>query len=79
MDDTGTSSAPPSGSNEHTSLLVVSWLLAIVTIGYFLPWAVAVTRKMPNQSAIGLLNLLLGWTIIGWVIALVMACAQRRA
>jgi hypothetical protein len=28
-------------------------------------------RKHPNAGAIAVLNLLLGWTFIGWVIALV--------
>ena len=57
---------------------VAAWLVAVVTIGYTLPWAVAVSRQMPNQGAIAVLNLLLGWTGIGWIIALVMACAQRK-
>lgn len=59
-------------------VVVIAWLVAILSVGYMLPWAIAASRSMPNQAAIGLLNLLLGWTVIGWIIALVMACAQRR-
>jgi hypothetical protein len=43
-----------------------------------LPWAIAATRGKSNQAAIGLLNLLLGWTLIGWVVALVMACQPHQ-
>jgi len=47
--------------------------IAIVVCLYFLPYFVAKNRKHVNTTAIGVLNLLLGWTIIGWVIALVWA------
>lgn len=38
---------------------------------YFLPTILAVTRKHPNTLAIFLLNFFLGWSFIGWVVALV--------
>ena len=40
---------------------------------YFLPSIIALIRKHRNESAIAILNLFLGWTFIGWVIALVWA------
>ena len=40
---------------------------------YFSPAMVASGRKHPNQASISILNLLLGWTAIGWVAALVWA------
>ncbi|WP_329743499.1 superinfection immunity protein [Dyella sp. A6] len=40
---------------------------------YFLPAIVATSRKHPNATAICVLDLLLGWTLLGWVIALVWA------
>lgn len=40
---------------------------------YFLPTAVALARKHRNGSAVAALNLFAGWTIIGWVIALIWA------
>ena len=51
------------------------WLaLAIVVFAlYFLPTIVAEYREHANSSAIFVLNILLGWTFIGWVIALVWA------
>ncbi|WP_269545852.1 superinfection immunity protein [Cellulomonas bogoriensis] len=39
-----------------------------------LPWAIAVTRGRSNMAAVGVLNLLLGWSLIGWIVSLVMAC-----
>jgi hypothetical protein len=38
---------------------------------YGLPAIVAAIRHHPNQNAIFILNLLLGWTILGWIAALV--------
>jgi hypothetical protein len=38
---------------------------------YFLPTFVAIVRKHPNMAAIIILNIALGWTLIGWVGALV--------
>jgi hypothetical protein len=40
---------------------------------YFLPAIVAAYRHHPSANAITALNLLLGWTLIGWVAALVWA------
>lgn len=57
----------------------LAWLIALVTLGYMLPWAIAATRGKSNSGAIGLLNLLLGWTVIGWIVALVMACTKHQA
>lgn len=38
---------------------------------YFLPSIIG--RQRPDRGKIFLVNLLLGWTLIGWVVALVMA------
>jgi Superinfection immunity protein len=48
--------------------------LAVGSFAYFLPWIVAGTRNHHNRGAIFVLNVLLGWTFVGWVIALVWAC-----
>jgi hypothetical protein len=57
--------------------VAIAWVFAVLSFGYFLPWAIAATRRLPNAWAVGLLNFLLGWTFIGWVVALVMACAGQ--
>ena len=40
---------------------------------YFLPAIIAAVRRTHNATGILLLNLFLGWTMVGWFIALVMA------
>lgn len=43
---------------------------------YFLPAIVAFARSKRDAGTILLLNFFLGWTMIGWVIALVWALRQ---
>jgi hypothetical protein len=40
---------------------------------YFLPSIIALARSKRDITAILLLNLFLGWSVIGWVVALVWA------
>jgi Superinfection immunity protein len=40
---------------------------------YFLPSIIALARSKPDLMAIFLLNLFLGWSVIGWIVALVWA------
>jgi len=56
------------------AVIAIAWVCTLVTMGYLLPWAIAASRGRSNQAAIGLLNLFLGWSFIGWVVSLVMAC-----
>lgn len=62
----------------NTAMTIVAWVFAVGTLFYLLPWAIATTRGKSNAIAIGLLNLLLGWTFIGWVASLVMACGSHN-
>jgi len=49
-------------------------MAGLIGVGiYFLPSLVAVARHTHNTTGIFLLNLFLGWTGIGWIIAFVMA------
>jgi hypothetical protein len=40
---------------------------------YFLPAIIAGARHTHNATAILLLNLLLGWTVVGWFVALLLS------
>ena len=40
---------------------------------YFLPSIIALARSKRDMFAIFLLNFFLGWTFIGWIVALVWA------
>ena len=44
-------------------------LLAGISL-YFLPTVVAMARQLKVRGGVFLLNLLLGWTLVGWVAAL---------
>ena len=57
------------GMGEWLIVLVVPLLL----IAYFIPFFVAVGRKHRFSFAIGLINLLLGWTVFGWLASLIWA------
>ena len=48
-------------------------LLLILLVPYFLPTLIAVVRKKKNATAIAITNFFLGWTLIGWIVALVWA------
>ena len=47
--------------------------LLILFALYFLPALIAGSRHLHERTAITLLNLFLGWTFIGWIIALIWA------
>ncbi len=51
--------------------------LAAVAV-YLLPTFIAAARKHPNTVPIFLVNLLAGWTGLGWLIALVWAASAIR-
>jgi len=40
---------------------------------YFLPAIIAAVRRTHNSTGILLLNIFLGWTVVGWGVALVLA------
>ena len=54
-------------------IAIIWWLLLIV---YLLPTAIASGRSHPNSVSIFLLNLFLGWTLLGWIAALVWAATS---
>ncbi|MFY3630377.1 superinfection immunity protein [Achromobacter xylosoxidans] len=45
---------------------------------YFLPSIEASLRKQPNMVSIALVNVFLGWTLVGWVVAMAWGCAARQ-
>lgn len=54
-------------------LLILLPILALICTAYFVPTIVAYARQKRNAGAILALNIFLGWTVIGWVVALVWA------
>jgi Superinfection immunity protein/Protein of unknown function (DUF2510) len=59
-------------------VVVIAWVFAVLSLGYMLPWAIAATRGKSNQAAVGLISFFLGWSVIGWIAAMVMACQAHQ-
>ncbi|AEI10602.1 superinfection immunity protein [Cellulomonas gilvus] len=68
-----TDRVPPSDAT-----VVVAWVLVLLTGFYLLPWAIAATRGKADRWGVFWLTLLLGWTGIGWVIALIWSVMPHR-
>lgn len=60
------------GNNGAAQIAVVVFFAGSVVL-YFLPTIVARQRGHLNTTSITVLNVLLGWTLLGWVAALVWA------
>ena len=54
------------------------WLLLIFLVIYLFPSYIAYVREHRNKAGVFLLNLFLGWTLLGWVIALVWAVYKEK-
>jgi len=73
-----------SGGLDDTSVVVTLFIIQFVIpllIGllvYFVPTYVARRRKKEDFWAIAALNVFLGWSIVGWVGALVWALMKDR-
>ena len=52
-------------------------LIGLILV-YFLPFMIAKKTNHPRSTPIFALNLLLGWTFIGWVVALVWSLSHPR-
>jgi hypothetical protein len=52
--------------------------LLTVSFFYFLPAVIAYANKRRQREAITVLNLLLGWTVIGWIVALVWSLCEDK-
>jgi RsiW-degrading membrane proteinase PrsW (M82 family) len=56
-------------------------ILGLILIGavialYFLPTIVASNRSHQSRGSILVINLFLGWTLLGWVLSLAWACGK---
>ena len=56
---------------------VPSLILLLSLALYFVPTVVAMQRQHGNRLAIFMLNIFGGWTIAGWIVALVWACTNN--
>ena len=63
--------ADPPNAGSSIGMLIVVFLI------YFAPALIASQPRHRNRGAIAMLNLLLGWTLLGWVIAIVWAMTEN--
>ena len=61
------------GAQNGITILIAVTISAASLALWLLPVFVAIRRHSPNVTAILWLDLLLGWTFVGWVVALVWA------
>jgi len=54
----------------------MSFILFLIAL-YWLPTLVALVRQTPSALGIAMLNCFFGWTVIGWIVALVWALAAN--
>lgn len=67
---------------EHSMIVegtIATLFLLIFIIIYFLPFYIAHIRGHHDTTAIFVTNLLLGWTFIGWVVALIWASTAVKS
>ncbi len=60
-----------------TDLLAALLTLAVIIGVYFAPSIVAIGRNARMVGAVVIINLALGWTGIGWIVALCMAVSSQ--
>lgn len=56
------------------AIYIVLGIIGLVV--YFIPTIVAVKKKSRKKVAAILLNIFLGWSLVGWIISLVLACKK---
>jgi uncharacterized membrane protein len=50
---------------------IVMWIFMAAI--YFMPTIIAIARRRSNLVLVLMINAFLGWTLVGWVIALILA------
>lgn len=74
----GSGSDGAMNSGMQVGLIIAAVKATMFAFAYLLPIIVAAFRRHPRQRAIVRLNLLLGWTGIGWLYALAWAFLGGR-
>lgn len=66
-------------TTQHGGVTMIGVLyLALILALYFLPTILAHLLRHRNEVAVFLFNALLGWTVLGWVIALVWSVCTTQ-
>ncbi len=65
-------------SQTDGSGLLAFLLIALAVIGYIFPISIAMARGCKATPGIAVVNILLGWTFVGWVVALAWAASGEK-
>jgi uncharacterized membrane protein len=66
-------------SNLTTIELIIAFAaLFLVLYIYFLPTIMAIKRNSPHKTAVIIVNIFFGVTLIGWLVALLLATKQPQ-
>jgi hypothetical protein len=60
-------------STGHGDMMGAGVMMVVMILGYVLPTIIAGSRNIPNAGAVAVINILLGWTCLGWIVALAMS------
>ena len=52
-------------------------LLILIAVFYFLPAVIGAWRDVKNLGMIFLINFVFGWTVLGWLAALIWAVVEQ--
>ena len=63
------------GANEAVALVIGILSAALI---YFIPALIAKRRQIENLEAIFLVNLVFGWTVLGWIGALIWSIIETQ-
>lgn len=56
-----------------TAVTVIGYVALLSLAMYLLPTLIGRLRRVPDLGSVAVINVLLGWTLIGWAAALAMA------
>lgn len=59
--------------------LLLIWAIGFAVCAglYFLPTIIAVMQHRTNVGIVAVINILLGWSLVGWIVALVLALTRE--
>lgn len=54
--------------------IITTLVLTVIAVAlYLLPVLVGWARRVPDIGSVAVINILLGWTLVGWAVALALA------
>jgi hypothetical protein len=62
-------------ASRDAKLLSANFVILIIAALYFVPVGVSMARNCKSGGGIAVVNIFLGWTFIGWVVALAWAAS----